>query len=75
MERLFIITGADGHLGGTLVRLLRRRKAQVRGLILPGHMPPVGDGVAYIQGDVCDPASLKPLFADMLKRRVHPAGF
>ena len=65
MERLFIITGADGHLGGTLVRLLRRRKAQVRGLILPGHMPPVGDGVAYIQGDVCDPASLEPLFADI----------
>ena len=27
MERLFIITGADGHLGGTLIRLLRRRTA------------------------------------------------
>ena len=65
MERLFIITGADGHLGGTLIRLLRRRKAMVRGLVLPGHMPPVGDGVTYFQGDVCQPESLEPLFQDI----------
>ena len=62
MERLFIITGADGHLGGTLIRLLRRRKAPVRGLVLPGHMPPAGDGVTYFQGDVRDKDSLRPLF-------------
>lgn len=65
MERLVIITGADGHLGGTLVRLLRKRKARVRGLILPGHMPPAGDGVTYIQGDVREPESLEPLFQDI----------
>lgn len=65
MERLFIITGADGHLGGTLIRLLRRRKAMVRGLVLPGHMSPVGDGVTYFQGDVCQPESLEPLFQDI----------
>ena len=31
----WIVTGAAGHLGGTIVRLLQERKAEVRGLVLP----------------------------------------
>ena len=54
MEELYIVTGATGHLGGTIVRLLRAQGAEVRGLLLPGEQPPQGDGVAYYPGDVRD---------------------
>ena len=33
----WIITGAAGHLGGTLVRLLEEADGEVRGLVLPGE--------------------------------------
>ncbi|MFR9147447.1 MAG: hypothetical protein ACLVJ4_12545 [Mediterraneibacter sp.] len=33
MKKLFIITGANGHLGGTIVRMLNGRPVQVRGLV------------------------------------------
>ncbi|MCL1855302.1 MAG: NAD-dependent epimerase/dehydratase family protein, partial [Clostridia bacterium] len=33
MERIYIITGADGHLGGALVRKLQNKDCLVRGLI------------------------------------------
>ena len=35
MKNLYIVTGANGHLGSTLVRMLQRRGAEVRGLLLP----------------------------------------
>lgn len=31
MKNLYIVTGANGHLGSTLVRMLQRRGAEVRG--------------------------------------------
>ena len=34
MAPIYLVTGAAGHLGGTLIRLLRRRGAQVRGLLV-----------------------------------------
>ena len=37
MEKTYLVTGACGHLGGTLVRLLERTGAQVRGLRLPSE--------------------------------------
>ena len=33
MMRLYIVTGANGHLGGTIVRMLQKKGAPVRGLI------------------------------------------
>ena len=35
MKRLYIITGAAGHLGNTLIRMLLRCDEEVRGLIRP----------------------------------------
>ena len=29
MDRIYIVTGANGHLGGTIVRMLRRAGAAV----------------------------------------------
>ncbi len=35
MKRLYIITGAKGHLAGTIIRCLRNEDCHIRGLILP----------------------------------------
>ena len=37
MKKMYIVTGADGHLGNTIVRMLANENCQVRGLILPGQ--------------------------------------
>ena len=65
MAPIYLVTGAAGHLGGTLIRLLRRRGAQVRGLLLPTETPSVPQGVEYVQGDIRDLDSLRPLFAGL----------
>lgn len=78
MDRIYLITGADGHLGSTLVRLLRRREAQIRGLVLPGHQGKDVPGLTYVQGDVRDKESLRPLFAGIPRGTqtimIHTAG-
>ena len=37
MKKMYIVTGADGHLGGTVVRMLEQEDCLGRGLILPGE--------------------------------------
>lgn len=77
MKYTYLITGANGHLGGTLVRMLSRAGAFVRGLILPGECPPSFPGVCYIQGDVRDKDSLRPLFEGLAGKEcivIHTAG-
>lgn len=64
MKKLYILTGACGHLGGALVRLLSQRGETVRGLRLPGEKGVAARGVSYVQGDVTDPSSLDALFQD-----------
>ena len=61
MERLYMITGANGHLGNTLIRQLLARKQRVRGLILPEETGLL-EGVEYVQGDIRDPYSLERFF-------------
>ena len=77
MERLYIITGSCGHLGGALVRQLSAQGAAVRGLRLPGEKGVAARSVTYVEGDVTDPASLRPLFQNLGDRPVdviHAAG-
>ena len=77
MNTLYLITGANGHLGSALVRELSRRGQQVRGLILPGSDAVPLDHVDYWEGDVCNPASLEPFFTVEDPARVmviHTAG-
>ena len=62
MSELFLITGAAGHLGGTIVRKLLESGKKVRVLVLPGekHIP---EGVSEVFfGDVCDVKSIEAAF-------------
>ena len=52
MKRLYIITGAAGHLGNTLIRILLKRGEEVRGLILPGEPAWMKETVRYVEGDI-----------------------
>ena len=64
MKKLYIVTGACGHLGSALVRQLSARGETVRGLKLPGERGVAARGVSYVEGDVTDPCSLSALFQD-----------
>lgn len=64
MKSIHIVTGAAGHLGGTIVRMLAARGLAVRGLILPGETANRYPMVTYVTGDVRAPDSLRPLFAN-----------
>ena len=65
MEKTYLVTGSCGHLGGTLVRLLERTGAQVRGLRLPSEQARDRAHVTYYPGDVQDRDSLRPLFGGL----------
>lgn len=70
MEKTYLVTGACGHLGGTLVRLLERTGAQARGLRLPSEQARDRAHVTYYPGDVRDRDSLRPLFRGLAGREV-----
>lgn len=77
MERIYIVTGAKGHLGSTVVRLLEQKKAWVRGLILPSEQATDHGNTRYSKGNVCDKDSLRPLFENTGNRElvvIHTAG-
>lgn len=62
-QKLYIITGAGGHLAGTIIRYLRGTPCLVRGLILPQEAREDQDNITYYKGDVTMPETLEPLFA------------
>lgn len=77
MRITYIVTGAAGHLGGTIVRLLSQAGAQVRALALPGERQRALRGVNWFTGDVCNPATLRAMFAALEGQEIyviHAAG-
>ena len=77
MKIRYVITGANGHLGGTIIRMLKHTNAQVYGLVLPGEKVQDSDNIHYIHGDVRDMNSLRPLFENAENERIlviHTAG-
>ena len=68
-DTLYIVTGAGGHLGGTVMRALRQSGCEARGLLTTGSVPAVtGPGLRYYSGDVCDERSLHPVFQNSAGR-------
>lgn len=77
MKKIYIVTGAAGHLGGTIVRMLKGSDCEVRGLILPTEPGTDEKNVRYIRGDVRNIDSLRPLFEGTGEAEVnviHAAG-
>lgn len=64
MNKLYLVTGAAGHLGSTVVRMLAQKGEAVRSLVLPGeqHCSAISALSEVYTGDVSDKASLKAFF-------------
>ncbi len=62
MKKLYLITGASGHLGYTLLKKLHAQKETIRVLVLPGEEMIVKDYAEVITGNVLDKESLRSFF-------------
>lgn len=77
MKKLYIITGAAGHLASTIIRYLRKENCDIRGLILPSENAESDGNVTYFKGDVTDLSSLTEIFSGLEGREtvvIHAAG-
>lgn len=79
MSELYIVTGAEGHVGNTVIRRLVQIGKNVRGLVLPGASNGALKGVAVklYKGNLLIPETLDPLFETDTPEQVkviHTAG-
>lgn len=72
-ERIWLVTGASGHLGNTVVRKLLAKGEAVRAFILEKERPKALEGLdcEIVSGDVTDAASLEPLFAGLADKEIY----
>ena len=62
MNRLFLVTGATGHIGTVLVNELLKKGERVRILVHPEDRAPLPEGTEVCRGDVTEPGSLRAFF-------------
>lgn len=77
MKRLYIITGAAGHLASTIIKYLRNTDCLIRGLILPSESGKDDKQITYYKGDITKMESLEEIFSDLECNEViviHAAG-
>lgn len=78
MKNIFIITGANGHLGSAIINQLKNQDCEIRALILPNqNIEYKSDNIKYIKGDVTKKFTLYPLFENTENCKVyviHSAG-
>ena len=77
MKRVYIITGAAGHLAGTIIQYLRKTECEIRGLILPSENGENDSQITYYKGDITKPESLEEIFSGLSGAEViviHAAG-
>ena len=63
-KKIYIVTGAAGHLGNTIVRQLSLQNGEVRGLVLDSDDLTLLEGfnVKLYKGNICDKKSLDEIF-------------
>ena len=66
MNKLYLITGATGHVGTVLVSELLNRNEHVRILVLPNHADRSPAGVEVCTGSITEEKSLIPFFIGMI---------
>lgn len=71
MRTRYIVTGANGHLGNTLIRCLKGVKVDIYGLVLPNEKCEDHDNVHYIKGDIRYKDSLRPLFEEQINQKTN----
>lgn len=64
MSKTYVITGAKGHLAGTIIKYLRNTDCQIRGLILPTEAGENDSQTTYYKGDVTQVDTLEAIFSD-----------
>jgi dihydroflavonol-4-reductase len=58
----YVITGAAGHVGRTIIKELEKEDCLIRGLVIFGEKYDDDPRVKYIIGDITNKLSLEPLF-------------
>lgn len=64
MQRLYIITGAIGHLASTIIKYLKKEDCSIRGLIMPSEKANDEENLKYYKGDITKIDSLEEIFSD-----------
>ena len=62
MDKLYLITGATGHVGTVLISELLKQGKLIRALVLPGEADQLPPGIEVVEGDITDEGSLTPFF-------------
>lgn len=79
MKQIYLVTGANGHLGSAVCTALRARQDEVRALVLPGENTGYlrSLGAEIFEGDVTKPEELEAFFRvpeDTSAVVIHAAG-
>ena len=77
MKKLYIITGAAGHLASTIIKYLRNTDCLIRGRILPSESGEDDRQITYYKGDITKRESLEGIFSGLECNEViviHTAG-
>ncbi|HAQ51181.1 MAG TPA: hypothetical protein DCR12_00240, partial [Lachnospiraceae bacterium] len=62
MNKLYLITGATGHVGTILTNELLKRNEKIRALVIDGQENDLPEEVEAVIGDITDRDSLKAFF-------------
>ena len=65
MEKIYLITGAAGHLASVLIKKLKDKGCKMRGLILPNEKGISDNQITYFTGDVTKKESLTEFFSSL----------